>query len=108
MGLEPLSDLIPDVHGQRTENEETRDLGVVLDHLGLEDDLLVPLGKVVGLGHSDANDLVGLLSTDDGEVGLLSSLGSLLSSETSLLLGLLQGALGLFGGTLHLVVVFGR
>src|SRR6478736_8473191 len=101
VSLEPFSDLVPDVHGKRSENEETRNLGVVLDHLGLEYHLLVPLGEVLGLGHCNSNDLVRLLSTDDRKVGLLSSLGSLLSSKTSLLLGLLQGALGLFGGALH-------
>jgi hypothetical protein len=100
---EPLADDTPDVHGGRAQDEEAGDLLVVFDHLRLEDDLLVPRGEVLALLDGDANDVLGLLSTNDGESSLLRGLGSLLSSLLCLLLGLLQsalgGALGVGGGS---------
>jgi hypothetical protein len=91
---EPLADDTPNVHGGRAQDEEAGNLLVVLDHLGLEDDLLVPRGEVLALLDGDANDVLGLLAANDGKGSLLRSLGSLLSSLLCLLLGLLQSALG--------------
>lgn len=58
--------------------DEGANLLVVLDHLGLEHDLLVPGGEVLLLLGRDADNVVGFLALADGE-GLLGSLLSLRS-----------------------------
>lgn len=101
--LEPFADLIPDVHRKRAQNEETSNLGIVLDHLGLEHNLLVPLWEVLRLGDGDTDNVVLLLAANNGKSSLLGSLCSLLSSKLGLLLSLLQGGLGGFlrGSAVH-------
>lgn len=91
------------MHGQGAQDEETRDFLVVFDELGLEDDLLIPRGEVLGLGDGDTDDIGRLLSaillaTDNGNLGMLCCFGRLLGSEAGRLLSLLGGALGLLGG----------
>lgn len=66
-------------------------LVVVLDHFGLENDFLVPGGKVLFLLRGDANNVISLLALTHGKRCLLCRLCGLLSSHLCLLFRLLQG-----------------
>lgn len=73
-------------------------LVVVLDHFGLENDFLVPRGKVLFLLGGDANNVVRLLALAHGQRCLLGGLCGLVGRHLCLLFGLLERALGLLGG----------